>query len=111
MLEAGRAGPLPVAHRLELRWLVDALSHASKVTDKKLNEKSQVDAAVRALKRFEISLKRRIDSKDELTSKRLMDLPEDARAILLNSIAFIFGDEVDEWRRIDFGNETHVEML
>ena len=32
MLEAGRAGPLPVADRLELRRLVDALCHASKAT-------------------------------------------------------------------------------
>ena len=32
MLEAGRAGPLPVADRLELRRLVDALWHASKAT-------------------------------------------------------------------------------
>ena len=30
---------------------------------------------------------------------------------MLSSIAFIFRDEVDEWSQIDFGNETHVEML
>ena len=46
MLEAGRAESLPVADRLELRWLVDALCHGSKVTDKPLVEKSRVDAAV-----------------------------------------------------------------
>ena len=111
LLDSVCAGPLPVADRLELRRLADALCHASKVTDKPLDEKSRVDTAVAALKRFKANLKRRSDARDRLTSKRLMDLPEDARAILLSSIAFIFRDEVDEWSQIDFGNETHVEML
>ena len=111
LLDSVCAGPLPVADRLKLRRLEDALCHASKVTDKPLDEKSRVDTAVAALKRFKANLKRRSDARDRLTSKRLMDLPEDARAILLSSIAFIFRDEVDEWSQIDFGNETHVEML
>ncbi len=111
MLEAGRAGPLPVADSLELRRLVDALCHASKVTGEHLPNTGRVDAAVAALKRFKANLKRRSDARDGLTSKRLMDLPDDARAILLRSIAFIFRDEVDDWSQIDFGNETHVEML
>ena len=107
MLEAGHAGPLPFADRLELRRLVDALCHASKVTVEPLHNTGRVDAAVAALKRLRANLKRRTDA----SSKRLMDLPEDARAILLSSIAFVFRDEVDEWCQIDFGNETHVEML
>ena len=111
LLDSVCAGPLPVADRLELRRLADALCHASKVTDKPLDEKSRVDKAVAALKRFKANLKRRSDARDGLTSKRLMDLPDDARAILLSSIAFIFRDEIDEWSQIDFGNETHVEML
>ena len=111
MLEAGRGSPLPVADCLELRRLVYALCHASKVTGEHLPNMSRVDAAVAALKRFEANLKRRTNARDELTSKRLMDLPDDARAILLSSLAFIFRDEVDEWSQIDFGNETHVEML
>ena len=111
LLDSVCAGPLPVADRLKLRRLSDALCHASKVTDKPLDEKSRVDTAVAALKRFKANLNRRSDARDRLTSKRLMDLPEDARAILLSSIAFIFRDEVDEWSQIDFGNETHVKML
>ena len=111
LLDSVCAGPLPVADRLKLRRLADALCHASKVTDKPLDEKSRVDTAVAALKRFKANLKRRSDARDRLTSKRLMDLPEDARAILLSSIAFIFRDEVDEWSQIDFGNKTHVAML
>ena len=111
MLEAGRADPLPITDHLELRRLLEALCHASKVTDKPLDEKSQVDAAARALKRFKGNLKRRTEARDGLTSKRLMDLPKDSWAVLLSSIAFIFRDEVDEWSQIDFSNETHVEML
>ena len=110
-LESVCTGPLPVADRLELRRLADALCHASKVTDEPSPNTTRVDAAVAALKRFQANLKRRSDARDRLTSKRLMDLPEDARAILLSSIAFVFRDEVDEWSQIDFGNETHVAML
>ena len=111
LLDSIYAGPLPVAGRLELRRLADALCHASKVTDEPLPNTTRLDAAVAALKRFKANLKRRTNARDGLTSKRLMDLPEDARAILLSSIAFVFRDEVDEWSQIDFGNKTHVEML
>ncbi len=111
LLDSIYAGPLPVAGRLELRRLADALCHASRVTDEPLPNTTRLDAAVAALKRFKANLKRRTDARDGLTSKRLMDLPEDARAILLSSIAFIFRVEVDEWSQIDFGNEMHVEML
>ena len=111
LLESVCAGPLPVADRLELRRLADALCHASKVTDEPPPNTGRVDAAVAALKRFQANLKRRTAARDRLTSKRLMDLPDDARAILLSSIAFIFRDEVDEWSQIDFGNGAHVEML
>ena len=41
MIKAGRAGPLPVADRLELRRLVDALCHEPPVTDNPLAEKGQ----------------------------------------------------------------------
>ena len=75
MIEAGRAGPLPFADRLELRRLADTLCYASKVTDKPLPNTSRVDAAVTALKRFKANLKRPTDARDGLTSKRLMDLP------------------------------------
>lgn len=111
LLDSVCAGALPVADRLELRRLADALCYASAVTDEPLPNTSRVDTAVAALNRFKANLKRRTDVRDGLTSKRLMDLPEDARAILLSSIAFVFRDEVDEWSQIDFGNETHVEML
>ena len=59
MLEAGRAGPLPVADRLELRRLVDALCHASKVTVELLHDTGRMDAA----KRLRANLKRRTDAR------------------------------------------------
>ena len=45
LLDSVCAGPLPVADRLKLRRLADALCHASKVTDKPLDEKSRVATA------------------------------------------------------------------
>ena len=92
LLDSVCAGPLPVADRLKLRRLVDALCHASKVTDEPPTNTGRVDAAVAALKRLRANLKRRTDARDGLTSKRLMDLPGDARAILLSPIAFVFRD-------------------
>ena len=76
------------------------------MTNKLFPDTSRVDAAVQALRRFRANLKRRTGAGDGLTSKRLKDLPEDARTILLSSIAFIFRDEVDEWSQINFGNEA-----
>ena len=111
LFESICAGPMPIADRLQLRQLMDDLCHSLAEKDKPFLDTSGVDETVKALKRFKANLKRRTDARDGLTSKRLMDLPEDARAILLSSIAFIFRDEIDEWSQIDFGNEMHVEML
>ena len=80
--EAGRASPLLVTDRLELRRLADALFHAWRVTDSPEKITDGVDMAVAALKRFKANLRRRIDARDGLTSKRLIDLPEDSRANL-----------------------------
>jgi hypothetical protein len=44
-LESVCTGPLPVADRLELRRLADALCHASKVTGEPVPSTSRVDAA------------------------------------------------------------------
>lgn len=111
LLESINAGNLPVTESLKLRHLVDCLCHPSAERERAFLDTSGVDETVKALKRFKANLKRRSDARDGLTSKRLMDLPDDARAILLSSIAFIFRDEIDEWSQIDFGNATHLEML
>ena len=71
LLDSVCAGPLPVADRLKLRRLADALCHASKVTDKPLDEKSRVDKAVAALKRFKANLKRRSDAWQRASTSRL----------------------------------------
>ena len=56
MLGAGRVTLLPVADRLELRRLVDAYCHPSKVTDRPAASTNKVDAAVKALKRCKSTL-------------------------------------------------------
>ena len=106
LLDTVCAAALPVADRLELRRLADALCHASKVTGEPVSNRSRVDAAVAALKLFKANLKRRTDAKDGLTSKRLIDLSDDARAILLSSIAFIFRDELE--KAVLNGLKTHL---
>lgn len=100
-----------ISDRLKLRALMDGLCHASTVTDKPRPDTSSLDSVVKALTQFKANLKRNTYPRDGLTSKRLMDLPYDARAILLSSIAFIFKDELDEWSQIDFSNDAHIEML
>ena len=62
LLDSVCAGALPVADRLELQQLLDALCHASKVKTKPLAEKGEVDAAVAALRRFKADLKRCTDA-------------------------------------------------
>ena len=48
---------------------------------------------------------------DTLTSSRLMEITERARAMLLSDIAFAFREEVDDYTQIDFGDAKHVELL
>ena len=73
---------MPAADRLELQRLAYALCHALKVTDNPENITDRVDMAVAALKQLKANLKRHADAGDGLTSKCLMALPDDARAIL-----------------------------
>ena len=54
LLESVCAGPLPVADRLELRRLADALCHASKVTDEPPPNTSRVDEGVAFQKTHQI---------------------------------------------------------
>ena len=110
-LEVIYASPLPIAYRLTLRELVDGLWLSSNENGEPTYDTSAIEDTVAALRRLKANLKRRVTSRDSLTTERLMELPDDARTILLSSIAFIFKDEVDEWSQIDFSNEAHVEML
>ena len=107
LLDSVCADPLPVADRLELRLLAHTLCHASTATDEPLPNTSKVDAAVTALKRIKANLKRRNNARDGPTCKRLMEMPDDARTILLSSVAFIFRDKVDEWSQSTVGCNYH----
>ena len=52
---------------------------------------------LRALTNFKANLKRRKKTSDTLTSSRLMEVPEPARAILIADIAYSFRDEIDDY--------------
>ena len=110
-LEALCVDPLPIVHRIELRRLADNLWHSSHRTYESTVKTTEIVETINALKKFNANIKRRTVARDGLTSERLMELPDDARTILLSSIAFIFKDEVDEWSQIDFSSDAHVEML
>lgn len=66
---------------------------------------------LRALTNFKANLKRHKKTSDTLTSSRLMEVPEPARAILIADIAYSFRDEIDDYTQIDFGNDKHMKLL
>jgi len=66
---------------------------------------------LRALTNFKANLQRRKKTSDTLTSSRLMEVPEPARAILIAEMANTFRDEIDEFAQIDFGNPKHMKLL
>ena len=51
---------------------------------------------LKALTNFKANLQRRKKASDTLTSSRLMEVPEPARAILIADIAYTFRDEIDD---------------
>ena len=66
---------------------------------------------LKALTNFKANLQRRKKASDTMTSSRLMEIPEPARAILLSDIAFVFRNDIDDYTQIDFSNAKHVELL
>ena len=66
---------------------------------------------LRALTNFKANLQRRKKTSDSLTSSRLMEVLEPARAILIADIAYTFRDEINDYTQIDFGNPRHMKLL
>ena len=66
---------------------------------------------LKALTNFKANLQRRKKTSDIMTSSRLMEITEPARAILLADIAYTLRDEIDDYMQIDFSNVRHVELL
>ena len=103
-------GNFQSTHRLELRRLVTSLWFDAEM--KKRGGANQNDInPLRALTNFKANLQRRKKTSDSLTSSRLMEVPEPARAILLADIAYTFRDEIDDYTQIDFGNDKHMKLL
>lgn len=109
-LEAAAKGTLKLSHRLKLRTLTFILAYPA--TDDKLNNTHNSFAESNsALLKFKTNLQRRKKTSDTLTSSRLLQVPEPARAILLADIANTFRDEIDDYTQIDFGDAKHVKLL
>jgi len=101
---------LQITQRLELRRLATSLWY-----DTEMNKQGAIqqnhNELLKALTNFKANLQRRKNASDTLTSSRLMEVPEPARAILIADIAYTFRDEIDDYTQIDFGNTKHVELL
>ena len=101
---------LQITHRLELRRLATSLWFDAEM--KKQGGANQNDISpLRALTNFKANLQRRKKTSDTLTSSRLIEVPEPARAILITDIAYTFRDEIDDYTQIDFGNPKHMKLL
>ena len=103
-------GDLQITHRFELRRLVTSLWYDAEVQKQGGANQHHIEQ-LKALTNFKANLQRRKKASDTLTSLRLMEVPEPARAILIADIAYTFRDEIDEYTQIDFGNDKHVELL
>ena len=93
-------GNLHITHRLELRRLVTSLWYDLEMNKQVLTKHNHLEPP-RALTYFKANLKRRKKTSDTLTSSRLMEINEPARAILIADVAYTFRDEIDDYTQID----------
>ena len=101
---------LQITHRLELRRLVTSLWYDTEIKKQGVTKQNHLEP-LRALTNFKTNLKRRKKTSDTLTSSRLMEVPEPARAILITDIAYTLRDKIDDYTQIDFGNPEHMTLL
>ena len=110
ILELSCGGDLETKHRLHLRNL--SLTLSCSAFHQRDGEVFQGFAdAHQALSNFKANLLRRKKASNTLTSSRLMEISEPARAILLSDIAYTFRGEIDNYTQIDFGDTKHLELL
>ena len=110
ILEAACAGNLQVIHRLALRQLTISLWHDAEQKRQAKTPKNNIEL-LKILTNFRANLQRRKRNSDPLTSSRLMEMPEPARALLLHDIAIVFRDEIDNYTQINFDDAKHVDLL
>jgi len=103
-------GILQTTHRLELRRLVTSLWYDLEMNKHEISNQNYTEP-LRALTNFKANLQRRKKTSDSLTSSRLMEVLEPARAILITDIAYTFRDDIDDYTQIDFGNPKHMKLL
>jgi hypothetical protein len=101
---------LQITHRLELRRLATSLWYDTEMKKQEKSHQNYVEP-LRALTNFKANLERRKKTSDALTSSRLMEISEPARAILIAGMANTFQDEIDDYTQIDFGNPKHMKLL
>ena len=109
-LASACSGNLQITHRLELRRLATSLWYDTEMKKQETSHQNYVEP-LRALTNFKANLERRKKTSDALTSSRLMEISEPARAILIAGMANTFRDEIEDYTQIDFGNPKHMKLL
>ena len=105
LLASAAAESLQIAHRLKLRQLAQTLLLSTN------NKSSVYDQTLRALTNFKTNLKRRKNATDNIISRKILEIQEPARSLLLSDISFVFRNEIDNYTQIDFANTKHLELL
>ena len=94
-LTSARGGNRQITHRLELRRLATSLWYDAEMKKQGVTKQNHLEP-LRTLTNFKANLQRRKKTSDALTSSRLTEVPEPARAILIADIAYTFRDEIDD---------------
>ena len=110
LLTRSTSADLKVIARLRIKDLISSLYMAAHEINLTKNQ-GHIDEISKTLRNLRANLQRRKKASDPLTSSRLMEIPEPARAILLSDIAYTFRDEIDAYTQIDSGNDKHVKLL
>lgn len=105
LLASAAAESLQIAHRLKLRQLAQTLLLSTN------NKSSVYDQTLRALTNFKTNLKRRKNATDNIISRKILEIQEPARSLLLSDVSFVFRNEIDNYTQIDFTNTKHLELL
>ena len=99
LLTRSTSADLKVIARLRIKDLISSLYMAAHEINLTKNQ-GHIDEISKTLRNLRANLQRRKKASDPLTSSRLMEIPEPARAILLSDIAYTFRDEIDDYTQI-----------
>ena len=105
---------LETAYLFEIRQLAFALvlsSDSKNKSNRNSGEISDDRKKPAPLNRFKANLNRRKTNNSVVTDKGISQISEPYRAILKSDIAYVFRDEINDYREIDFARKRHNQLL